>query len=714
MRRHLCSSPAPQGSKLRDSLGQFTGGAGADRAEMLELMDGAYIVDDRKGGSGKGAKDSKEGDDAGDEAVEQEKASLLKTQSFVACFNIAGLVHSHRVLEWVRSDKAKTDGFQERIPTAHCTGKAMQLPDRATLIKTAEERESKGELWVLLVLIRIFSDEYLYKGRSESSLAYGLIELGEEAYVVFQAYYDQVGATIDELSAVAEGGGDIAVSSKSRGKALLNAALIALARICMSAYSNAAINAAFKSKLATDPAGMTYAFMHATVGSFFTETINSAPDEHHCRLINKGDIEGAIILAKYGVAQHQLASNRWIKVPKVAGSAAAMESQLEAASPSKLPASSSPKETEKKKKADAGITAADMVTNLTARHGLYTLLNPLPSVHAAAIVQAIVNVLRQEKSEPFVLSCSYASQINAGRVGLGEPTKPMPRGGKLTLGSKSPMLPTMRGGVLDCFAELHLAKVEEEEVSSEQATFHGIGSRKKSRFYLVFLNIEKLIAASATPEMDRKAYDCMLGLFKLNTLVYHQLMTTHLIDFANVPLRLASSEADARGKYGRVSALPTPEPAAAEALAPQEALPPWEEEDEMTAAVRAAAIDKAAGELDLGELDLVSLADQLAEAQAQGLAEAGAAAAMPPPPPQLQGSTAAKRGRSANASASSSPAVTAPKRPTSMFGNWVSNTFGLSSTPAQSPAAGVPLPPPLPSAGATLVLPPSAAGAASD
>ena len=61
---------ASQGSKLRDSLGQFTGGAGADRAEMLELMDGAYIVDDRKGGSGKGAKDSKEGDDAGDEAVE--------------------------------------------------------------------------------------------------------------------------------------------------------------------------------------------------------------------------------------------------------------------------------------------------------------------------------------------------------------------------------------------------------------------------------------------------------------------------------------------------------------------------------------------------------------------------------------------------------------------------------------------------------------------
>ena len=564
---------------------------------------------------------------------------------------------------------------------------------------------------MLLVLIRIFSDEYLYKGRSESSLAYGLIELGDEAYVIFQAYYDKVGATIDELSAVAEGGGDIAVSSKSRGKALLNSALIALARICMSAYSNEPINAAFKSKLTTDPAGMTYGFMHATVHSFFTEIIASAPDEHHCRLINKGDIEGAIILAKYGVAQHQLASNRWIKVLKVAGSAAAMASQLEAASPGKLPASSLPKETEKKKKPDVSITATDMQKNFSARHDLYAMLNPLAPQHAAAIVQAAVNVLRQEKSEPFVLSCSYASQINAGRVGLGEPTKPMPRGGKLTLGSKSPMLPTMRGGVADCFATLHLAKVEEEEVSSEQATFHGIGSRKKSRFYIVFLNIEELIAASATPEVDRKGYDCMLGLFKLNTLVYHQLMTTHLIDFANVPLRLASSEADARGKYGRVSALPTPEPAAAEALAPQEALPPWEEEDEMTAAVRAAAIDKAAGELDLGELDLVSLADQLAEAQAQGLAEAGAAAAMPPPPPQ--GGTATKRGRSANASASSSPAVTAPKRPTSMFGSWMSNAFGL-STPAQSPAAGVPLPPPLPSAGAILVLPASAAGPASD
>ena len=681
---------------------------------MLELMDGAYIVDDRKGGSGKGAKDSKEGDDAGDEAVE-EKATMLKTQSFVACFNIAGLVHSHRVLEWVRSDKSKTDGFQERIPTAHCTGKAMQLPDRATLIKTAEERESKGELWVLLVLVRIFCDEYLYKGRSEQSLAYGLIELGEEAYVVFQAYYDKVGATIDELSAVAEGGGDIAVSSKSRGKALLNSALIALARICMSAYSNEPINAAFKSKLTTDPAGMTYGFMHATVHSFFTEIIASAPDEHHCRLINKGDIEGAIILAKYGVAQHQLASNRWIKVLKVAGSAAAMASQLEAASPGKLPASSLPKETEKKKKLDVSITATDMQKNFSARHDLYAMLNPLPPQHAAAIVQAAVNVLRQEKSEPFVLSCSYASQINVGRVGLGEPTKPMPRGGKLTLGSKSPMQSTMRGGVADCFAKLHLAKVEEEEISSEQASLLGIGSRKKSRFYFVFLNIEELIAASATPEVDRKGYDCMLGLFKLDTRVYHQLMTTNLIDFANFPLRLATSEADARGKYGRISAFPTPEPAAAEAPAPEEALPSSDEDDELTAAVRAAVIDKAAeavDNLDLSDSDLVFLSDQLEEEdQARGLAEAGAAAAMPPPPPQ--GGTATKRGRSANASASSSPAVTAPKRPTSMFGSWMSNAFGL-STPAQSPAAGVPLPPPLPSAGAILVLPASAAGPASD
>ena len=58
-------------------------------------------------------------------------------------------------------------------------------------------------------------------------------------------------------------------------------------------------------------------------------------------------------------------------------------------------------------------------------------------------------------------------------------------------------------------------------------------------------------------------------------------------------------------------------------------------------------INNAAGEVDLTDLELVSLADQLAEAQAQGLAEAGAAAAMPPPP-QLQGGTAAKRGRSAN------------------------------------------------------------------
>ena len=104
-------------------------------------------------------------------------------------------------------------------------------------------------------------------------------------------------------------------------------------------------------------------------------------------------------------------------------------------------------------------------------------------------------------------------------------------------------------------------------------------------------------------------------------------------------------------------------------------------------------VNRWAGEVELTDLELVSLADQLAEAQAQGLAEAGAAAAMPPPPPQ--GGTATKRGRSANASASSSPAVTAPKRPTSMFGSWMSNAFGL-STPAQSPAAGVPLPPPLP------------------
>ena len=39
-----------QGSKLRDSLNQYTGGTGSDRAELLEVMDGADLVDDRKGG----------------------------------------------------------------------------------------------------------------------------------------------------------------------------------------------------------------------------------------------------------------------------------------------------------------------------------------------------------------------------------------------------------------------------------------------------------------------------------------------------------------------------------------------------------------------------------------------------------------------------------------------------------------------------------------
>ena len=73
--------------------------------------------------------------------------------------NLVGLVHTHKVIGWCKEGKVAADGFQERIDTAHIKAAALKLGSRAALQATARTRQDKGQLWVLLLIIRVFCQE---------------------------------------------------------------------------------------------------------------------------------------------------------------------------------------------------------------------------------------------------------------------------------------------------------------------------------------------------------------------------------------------------------------------------------------------------------------------------------------------------------------------------------------------------------------------------
>ena len=97
--------------------------------------------------------------------------------------------------------------MQERINTAHVRGKSIQLAERQTLVEAAERRENGGELWMLLVLIRIFVTEHV--GRFCPPGSGPLLELDNEAYEVYRKFFNELGDVVDELTKVAEGSGQV-------------------------------------------------------------------------------------------------------------------------------------------------------------------------------------------------------------------------------------------------------------------------------------------------------------------------------------------------------------------------------------------------------------------------------------------------------------------------------------------------------------------------
>ena len=95
-----------------------------------------------------------------------------------------------------------------------------------------------------------------------------------------------------------------------QGKALIYSAKVCLVRIAMSAYEDPVIANTFKSTLATQPEKMTYKFVEMQTREFFNGVLAATPDALNCQLITVDDMRGAIILTKYFVQQHLLASNQ--------------------------------------------------------------------------------------------------------------------------------------------------------------------------------------------------------------------------------------------------------------------------------------------------------------------------------------------------------------------------------------------------------------------
>ena len=81
-------------------------------------------------------------------------------------------------------------------------------------------------------------------------------------------------------------------------------------RTAMSAYEDPVIANPFKSTLATQPEKMTYKFVELQTREFFDGVLAATPDALNCQLITVDDMRGAIVLTKYFVEQHLLASNQ--------------------------------------------------------------------------------------------------------------------------------------------------------------------------------------------------------------------------------------------------------------------------------------------------------------------------------------------------------------------------------------------------------------------
>ena len=89
-------------------------------------------------------------------------------------------------------------------------------------------------------------------------------------------------------------------------------------------------------------------------------------------------------------------------------------------------------------------------------------------------------MLRQIKTEDYVLSFSYASQATSMRVQAGV------RPSRLSTKKPAALQPTLHGGVAEYLAVMKLATVETENVSKEDSALYHLGHRSSVRYYLVF------------------------------------------------------------------------------------------------------------------------------------------------------------------------------------------------------------------------------------
>ena len=155
---------------------------------------------------------------------------------------------------------------------------------------------------------------------------------------------------------------------------------------------------------------------------------------------------------------------------------AALAEGLAQASPTKPSSPSGAQRVASAETSRVSISDADVKNNFSSDHPLYSLLNPRDIKEQKDVLQAISNVLRQNKSEDYVLSFSYSSQATTMRVQVGvRPSK---------LSTKK--LPTLQGGVAEYLAVMKLATLETEIVSKEDSTLYNLGNRSSVRYYFVF------------------------------------------------------------------------------------------------------------------------------------------------------------------------------------------------------------------------------------
>ena len=133
----------------------------------------------------------------------------------------------------IRDEESTTDGNLTRTNTIFIRGAAPRMPPtRDPLIHSAGRVNDSAPLALVLICMRIFCTAFAELQKTKCGRKFGLIELDDEAYGFFAAWYNEQSDQQDVLSSSTIAAGNQSSGlSKSKGLALRSSAVLEISLV---------------------------------------------------------------------------------------------------------------------------------------------------------------------------------------------------------------------------------------------------------------------------------------------------------------------------------------------------------------------------------------------------------------------------------------------------------------------------------------------------